>query len=268
MIDLHCHILPGLDDGAKSLEESLDMAKIAAGEGVTTVVATPHLFRWNLAIEDIPSVEERRHELCEALAKNGIPIDIKAGAEVHISHNLVEELRTNRRYLVINNSRYMFLEFPSSHIFPGVKKLIFDLMSEGITPIIAHPERNYGFVENPGLLYDLIEMGVLAQANGGSLTGLYGRGAAGAVVRFLTWNLIHFLASDGHHPKSIPPRLSEAVKRAEASVGKDEARHLVVDNPKAVLEDRQVPYLPSPKDPRKSKRSFHIQIPSFLTRSK
>jgi len=268
MIDLHCHILPGLDDGAKSLEESLDMARIAAGEGIVTVVATPHLFRWNLAIEDIVSVEERRRDLCDALGKNGIPIEIKAGAEVHISHNLVEELRTNRRHLVINNSSYMFLEFPSAHIFPGVKKLIFDLMSEGIIPIIAHPERNYGFVKNPSLLHDLVQMGALAQANGGSLTGLYGRRAAEAAVRFLTWNLIHFLASDGHHPNSIPPRLSEAVKRAEAAVGKDEARHLVVDNPEAVLEDRHIPYLPPPKDPRKSKRSFHIQIPSFLTRIK
>lgn len=268
MIDLHCHILPGLDDGARTLEESLEMARIAAGDGVATIVATPHLFRWNLGLENVSSVEERRRELLAALGQNGIPVEIKAGAEVHISHNLVEELRANRRHLVINNSRYMFLEFPSSHVIPGVKKLIFDLMSEGITPIIAHPERNYGFAKNPGLLHELVQMGALAQANGGSLTGLYGRRAAGTAVRFLTWNLIHFLASDGHHPNSISPRLSDAVKRAEAAIGKDEAHALVADNPEAVLEDRPIPYLPSPKDPRKSRKSFSIRIPSFFIGSK
>jgi protein-tyrosine phosphatase len=239
------------------------MARIAASEGIVMVVATPHLYRWSISSEDFSSVEERRRDLWSALSDNGSPIEVKAGAEVHITHNLIEELRKNRKNLVINYSNYMFLEFPSTHIIPGVKNLIFDLMSEGITPIIAHPERNYGFAKNPSLLYELVQMGVLAQANGGSLTGLYGRGAAETAVRFLTWSLIHFLASDGHHPESIPPRLAAAVKRAETVLGKDEARHLVVGNPKAVLEDRQVPYLPSPQDPGKAKRSFYIRIPSF-----
>ncbi len=269
MIDLHCHILPGLDDGARSLDESLAMARISAGENVTTVVATPHLFRGNFDPPEISSIEVRRQELSRALAENSIPVEIKTGAEVHISHNLIDEVRTNRRNLVINGSSYMFIEFPSAHIFPGVKNLIFELMSEGITPIIAHPERNYGFAQNPRLLYELVQMGVLAQANGGSLTGLYGRGVAKTVVRFLTSNLIHFLASDGHHSKYIPPRLAEAVRRVEAVAGKDGcARCLVDDNPRAVLEDRQIPYFPSPRDPDKSKKSFHIRIPSFLTRGK
>ena len=268
MIDLHCHILPGVDDGSRSLEESLAMARIAASDGIATMVATPHLFRGNFESVDVAFIEERRRELRDALSNNGLRIEVKAGAEVHITHNLIEHVRTNRGSLVINDSSYMFIEFPSSHVFPGVKDFIFDLMSEGITPIIAHPERNYGFAQNPRLLYELVQMGVLAQANGGSLTGLYGRSVAKTAVRFLTWNLIHFLASDGHHPRSIPPRLAEAAKRAEAVVGKEEARHLVVENPRAVLDDRPIPYLPSPRDPEKMKRSFHIRIPSFFRKIK
>ena len=266
MIDLHCHILPGLDDGAGTLEDSLAMAETAWKDGIKTIVATPHLFRGNFSTDDFSLIEERRREFREALEKNKVAVEVKAGAEVHIAHNLIDKIRTHRNDLVINGSAYMFIEFPSSHVYPGVKNLVFDLMSEGIIPIIAHPERNSVLVRHPGLLYDLVGMGALAQANGGSLTGYYGREAGEASIRFLKWNLIHFLASDAHSSSSIPPRLSEAVKRAEAAIGKDRARSLVFDNPQAVLDDREIPSLLSPVDPRKLKKSLSFRIPDFLRR--
>jgi protein-tyrosine phosphatase len=268
MIDLHCHILPGLDDGAKTLDEALEMVRIAESEGIKTIVATPHLFRGNFATRDFVSIEEKRRELSEALKENNISVEVLAGAEVHISHNLIDEIRKSRGNLVLNGSSYMFVEFPSEHIYSGVKNLFFDLMSEGIIPIIAHPERNSVFIQNPGILYDLISMGALAQANSGSFSGLYGDKSAEFVLRLLEWNLIHFVASDGHSPHSIPPRLSEAVKKAEALVGKERASALVNDNPRAVLEDKEMPSLLPPADPRKSKKSFRIKIPDFLKRDR
>jgi protein-tyrosine phosphatase len=109
-------------------------------------------------------------------------------------------------------------------------------------------------------------MGALAQANSGSLTGLYGPAREEAVLRFLEWNLVHFISSDGHSPRSIPPRLREAVKRAEALVGGEKASALVRENPRAVLEDREIPEYSYPTDPRKSKKSFQVKIPGFLRR--
>jgi protein-tyrosine phosphatase len=264
MIDLHCHILPGLDDGAKTLEEALAMAGIAQSEGIRTIVATPHFFRGNFAPRDFDSIQEKRRELNEALKKNGIQVEVNSGVEVHISHNLIEEIRKNRKNLVLNGSSYMFVEFPSDHIYSGVKNLFFDLMSEGIIPIIAHPERNSVFIRDPSLLYDLVSMGAFAQANSGSLTGHYGRKSAEFVIRLLEWNLIHFIASDGHNPHSLPPRLTEALRKAELCVGKERALSLVEDNPRAVLEDREIPCLFSPADPRKSRKSFPIKVPGFL----
>jgi protein-tyrosine phosphatase len=244
------------------------MVKAAQDDGIKTIVATPHLFRGNFSTDDFSLIEERRRELREALEKNKVAVEVKAGAEVHIAHNLIDKIRTHRNDLVINGSAYMFIEFPSSHVYPGVKNLIFDLMSEGIIPIIAHPERNSVLVRHPGLLYDLVQMGALAQANSGSLTGFYGREAGEAVLRFLEWKLIHFLASDAHNASSLPPRLAEAVKIAEAAIGKDRAHALVFDNPQAVLDDREIPCLPSPVDPRKSKKSLSFRVPGFLGRGR
>ena len=263
MIDLHCHILPGLDDGARALDEALEMARIAVGEGIETIVATPHLFRGN-DLKDFGDIDERRKELNGALVGQNIQLEIKLGAEVHVSHFLIDALQKSRNRLVLNGSSYMFVEFPQDHVYRAAQNLFFEVMNEGIIPIIAHPERNIVFGQNPGLLYDLVQQGALVQVNSGSLTGIYGRQPYEAVLRLIGWDLVHFIASDGHDPRSIPPRLAEAAKKAEVLAGKETARALVRDNPQAVLEDREVPYLPVSKDPRKSRKSFSIRIPRIF----
>jgi len=161
----------------------------------------------------------------------------------------------------------MFVEFPSEHVFSGVKELFFELMSEGIMPIIAHPERNSVFARNPSFLYELVQVGALTQANSGSFSGIYGSEAEEAVFRFLELNLIHFIGSDGHNRRSLVPRLSEAVKRAEIVLGKKEAKALVADNPRAVLEDREIPYLPEPVNPNEIQKKIKMKIPFFKVRS-
>jgi protein-tyrosine phosphatase len=258
MIDLHCHILPDLDDGARSLDEAVEMAKIAERDGIERIAATPHLFRDNFVYEDLGIIEERRKELTEILKLNKIQVELLPGAEVHISHNLIGEIRKNRSYLVLNQSSYMFVEFPAEHVFFGVKELFFELMSEGITPIIAHPERNSVFASRPAFLYELIQMGALAQANSGSFSGVYGREVEEAVFRFLEFNLIHFIGSDGHNTGSLAPRLSEAVKKTEITLGKERSRALVQDNPQAVIENREIPFFAEPINPEEKKLKLKI----------
>ncbi len=126
--------------------EGVEMARIAREDGVEKIVATPHLYRGGVDAWAFGLIREKYEELSLALEKSRISLDLLTGAEVHISHNLIGEIRNNRQNLVLNRSSYMFVEFPSEHFFPGVKNLFFYLMTEGIMPIIAHPERNRVFV--------------------------------------------------------------------------------------------------------------------------
>src|SRR4030042_15340 len=198
MIDLHCHILPGLDDGAQTLEDSLAMARMARSDGIEVIVATPHLFKGGAALPEEDSFAGKQRELESALRGERIAVSLMMGAEVRVSHTLMSEVERNRKRLVINDSAYMFIEFPTDHVFPSVRGLVFELMSAGVLPIIAHPERNVVLAQRPELLYELVRMGALAQANRGSFLGLYGRMAADAAGRFLEYNLAHFIAKAGH----------------------------------------------------------------------
>lgn len=266
MIDMHCHILDGVDDGARSMDEAIKMARMAERDGISKIVATPHLFRGDFMPDDLCIVEKKVEELRRALDKNGINVEIIKGAEVHITHNLIEEIQENRDYLVLNSSSYMLLEFPAGHVYPGVKELLFDLFSEGIRPIIAHPERNFVFMRSADLLYDLVQMGALTQANSGSFTGLYGRRVKEAAFRFLELKMTHFIASDAHNPRPSAMWLSQAVKSAERGMGNGEISALVNDNPHAILEDRELPNLPHPIDPREKEKSLRVKIPTLFRR--
>ena len=264
MIDLHCHILPALDDGAKTIEDAVAMARLAARDGIETIVATPHLFRGHSVNGDLSAIERKSAELRQALQENKVSMEILTGSEVHISHNLIHEIRWNRDQLVINRSSYLFVEFPSDHVFPGVKNLFFELMSEGINPIIAHPERNSVFVKNPRFLYDLIQMGAFAQANSASFFGVYGSRSSTALQRFLELNLIHFIASDGHDGRTPGPRLSEASRKAGKIIGEERAGALVRDNPRAVIKNEELPSRPDPINPER--KSFSLKIPNVFSR--
>jgi protein-tyrosine phosphatase len=264
MIDLHCHILPGVDDGVRTLEDAVEMARVAVAQGVRKIVATPHVFRDNLNWGDIAGLDEKRSQLVDEIQKNGIQVEILPGAEVHIFHGLIAAVRKNRAHLVINQTSYMFVEFPAGHVFSGVKNLFFELMTEGITPIITHPERNAVFVQSPGRLYELIQMGALAQANSGSFLGLYGDKTEKAVLQFLKLNLIHLIGSDSHGPRSLSWRLRDAVAKAEIVVSKEQAQALVEENPQAVVDNKELPFLLQAINPKKRERPFSIRIPKIF----
>ncbi len=266
MIDLHSHILPGVDDGARSIKESLEMARVAFSDRIRTIVATPHLFRRNYPQTNFGIIHKKIDELREALAENNIEIEILRGAEVHVSHNIIDEIKVHREDLLLNKGSYLFVEFPSEHVFSGVKDVFFKIMNEGITPIIAHPERNSDFSRRPYLLYELIQMGALSQVNSGSFSGIYGREAELSVFRFLKLNLIHLIASDAHSVNRIPPRLSKARERVRLVSGEKIAWSLVKDNPQAILDNRDIPFFPDPVDPRENEKSLKIRLPHFFRR--
>ncbi len=246
------------------MDHALEMGRFAWDDGIEKIVATPHLFREDLSQTDITAIQQKREELGRAFHENDIPVELLAGAEVHISHDLIDEIRKNRQHLVINEGSYMFVEFPQDHVFFGAKDLFFDLMSEGITPIIAHPERNSVFMQNLALLYELVQMGAFVQSNSGSFLGRYGRQAEECVFSFLRNRLIHFVASDGHGVRSIPPKLSDAVRAIRPVIEEEYAHALVHENPEAVLNDQRLPFVPDPVDPKAKKKSFVLKRPKFF----
>ena len=169
---------------------------------------------------------------------------------------------------MLNGSSYLLIEFPSKHIFSGVGELLFELMSQDITPIIAHPERNDVFIRHPEMLYKLIQRGSLAQANIGSLLGLHGEKVKETLLGFLEWNLVHFIGSDGHSMRGISPGFSKAFTLVRDNFSERTARALMFINPHAVLEDRAISYHPEPVDPLKKRKTIRIKIPKIFKREK
>jgi protein-tyrosine phosphatase len=264
MIDLHCHILPGLDDGSRDMDESLAMARMAVQDGITDIVATPHLFREASNVTDPALVGRKRKELQARLDQEGLPLKVHAGVEIRFSHNLLDEIKKHRPNLVLAGSAYLFIEFPFEYVYSGVKDVFFQVMSEGVVPIVTHPERCTGFINHPEVLFELVEMGALAQANAGSFLGRYGSQVQESAWLFLKSNYISFLATDAHDTRSRPPVLSGAVKAIEPVIGREASQALVEDNPRAVLEDKALPYQPEPlAQGGPEERHLRLKVPSF-----
>ncbi len=231
MIDIHSHILPGLDDGARTLEESLEMARIAVRDGITQMVATPHAFNGlsqNLRPEKISS---RVKALQEAI---GTDLEILPGNEVHFTHDILDNA-SGSRVATLNAQNYMLVEFPTLDVPLGAETLLPKLKANGISPILAHPERNLQIQRQPSMIEPFIRSGLLIQVTAMSVTGKFGPAALECVNILLRHNCVHFIATDAHRPKSRPPILSEARDAAAAIIGADAARRLVEDNPRAVV---------------------------------
>jgi protein-tyrosine phosphatase len=232
MIDMHCHILPGLDDGPATIEESLAMAEIAAADGITKIIATPHIQGPYPTGEEI---SEAADTLNRALQENDIPLGIIPGAEVYAmtAPTLLSE-RT------INNTSYVLIEFPLTHLPAEAGRVIFDLRVNGYRPIIAHPERIPNVIERPELIEALLDDQVYVQITAASPTGRFGPGPQKCARYLLEKGLVDFLGSDGHSSQFRKPRLSEGLAAVEKIIGREKALQLVTDNPAAVLEGREL----------------------------
>ncbi len=276
MIDLHAHILPGLDDGAESLEESVEMCRISYQDGVRTIVATPHILP-GVYYNNRSTILAKTEELNEAIMKFGVgssedegknldseiscnsnfelrthhselPLVILPGADVHFSPNLLQLCENGEIVTVNDEGRYLMLEFDFMTLPYQGEEVLFQLIARGITPVITHPERTLEIARAPKRYYEMIKMGCLGQVTAMSLTGGFGSEVKRAAERLLSHRLIHFIASDTHSVHRRPPLLSPAVKEAEKMVGREEARRMVTEYPRALLEGRR-PDVPQPRSP-------------------
>lgn len=197
MIDIHSHILPGLDDGSRDLEESLAMAKEAVREGIDTIVATPHHANgkyWNDSTQVRSSVSLFR----EVIKEHNIPLNVLEGQEIRVYQELLEDVQSGSSIMLAGSS-YILLEFPSSRIPNKIEDLMHELRLLGITPVIAHPERNAEIAQHPDKLLRLIQLGALSQVTSHSLNGLFGKSIQECSVDLCRRNLVHFISSDAHN---------------------------------------------------------------------
>jgi protein-tyrosine phosphatase len=245
MIDVHSHILPGIDDGARDLEEALEMARLAVADGIRVMVATPHLFKRKTV--DLEAMNEKRIILEHLdrfrvrLAAEGIDLEILPGCDVPLSPEALSLLAENRVLTVNDGKRYLLLELPDFSIPPSLDDICFQLQCRGITPIITHPERHLFIQERPDRLGRMIDLGCLAQLTAGSLTGGFGRLVAKVSRQLVTKGYIHLLASDAHNLRHRPPQLSKAVSALSKLIGPKRARAMVTQIPQKIIRGEPVP---------------------------
>jgi len=253
MIDLHCHILPGLDDGAKTIEESLAMAEDAIADGITHVAGTPHASSQYKF--DFSKVQAAREELQNRVQGRLI---INTGCDFHLDHENFTLLRKNPTPYCINQKDYLLVEFNEFSIPPAMDQTLHELHLMGLRPVITHPERNGILRTQPERLRSWVRMGCYAQVTAGSLTGVFGTGAQQDAWTWIRQGLVHFISSDGHNTARRPVKLRFAFETVARECGEDLARALLIENPLAALAGEPLPYTPEPeaKPERRKKRFF------------
>jgi protein-tyrosine phosphatase len=237
MVDLHCHILPGIDDGAQNLSESMMMAKQAVEEGITTIVATPHYHK-TVYENTKPTILTKTNELNEALKNQGINLRILPGQEPRIDGDLLVDLEESKA-ITLAGSTYLFIEFPSAHVPRYTEKLLFDLQQLGYTPIIVHPERNQEIIEHPEMLYHFVNNGALTQVTAASICGDFGKKIKGFSLQLVEYNLTHFIASDAHNTTSRRFRLQEAFNQVLLKFGTD-YEYMFKENAELLIDGKNV----------------------------
>jgi protein-tyrosine phosphatase len=249
VIDLHCHLLPGVDDGPKTWEEALALGIRLADDGVTLAVTTPHVFLARYPNPEPARIHEGIAHLNRALEGR---LRVLPGAEVRV----VPELRAwaervmrapvdGDRALLLNGTSYVLLEFPPEVIPPGVERLFFELLTAGVRPILAHPERNAALRHRPERLRRFVEQGCGVQVDAPSLLGDHGRQAQRVATQWIEAGWVHVIASDAHDLRARPPKLRRAWEDVARAYGEAVARTLFVENPKAIVEGADLSEVPA-----------------------
>jgi protein-tyrosine phosphatase len=240
VIDLHNHLLPGIDDGAKKVEETLEFLRIARRDGVKVVVATPHM-KPGVYDNTRETILERVALVQEAARGDEAEgVTLLPGAEVYFTADLIARARAGQLMTLGDRGRYLLLELPYQQIPMQVDETIFQLRLLGITPLMAHPERVAYYLENIERVAASVRIGALMQVTANSLTGRFGDKAGDFARALLRRNLIHVLASDSHDVRYRPPILSAVIPVAAAEVGEAAARRMVEETPQAILDGRDV----------------------------
>jgi len=251
MIDLHCHILSGMDDGAQSAEDSLAMAEMAIADGITHVVATPHSnseYRFDFA-----AVQQVCRELQTAV---GDRLKLATGCDFHLSPENLAALKRNATPFCIHQKDYLLVEFNEFVIPPAMDDTLYQMQLGGLRPIITHPERNAVIRARPERLEKWIRNGSYGQVTGGSLTGTFGPGARQTALAWIARGLVHFVASDAHNLTARPHKLRAAYEVVQSKFGSEKAEALFVENPLAAFEGRPLPHVPEIVEEQPKKKRF------------
>ena len=240
MVDIHSHILPGIDDGSKSWEMTAEMCRIAAADGITHMVATPHS---NYAFE------YNRDRFTEMLGQlrdcsDGM-LTFSLGCDFHFSPDNIRDALDHPQRYTIGETQYLLIEFSNRGIPATVNQDVLALLSCGLVPIITHPERNVPLMKKPEMVLDLIQRGCLVQVTANALTGSWGERSQKMAEWLLAREAIHVVASDAHDPVHRRPVMSEARAAIAQKAGEAIAEALVTRNPEAIVEGRSLPYRPS-----------------------
>ena len=258
MIDFHTHVLPNIDDGSKSVEETFELLKEAKEAGFDSVISTSHYMEGYYEV----NVAEREvwiSAISENLNKMNLDLKLYLGNEIFITDKIISLLEKGRA-TSINNSNYILFEFPLNSKPINMYEIIYEMLEYKLIPILAHPER-YSFIQQePEIVYDLIQKGVLMQANFGSILGRYGEKATLIVKKLLENNMIHFLGTDVHRKNTIYLQVPEALKKLKTIVGEEKLKELTDTNPRLVLENKRIE-IDEPKNLKLSlKEKFMIKF--------
>lgn len=243
MIDIHHHLLPGLDDGSPNMDVSVKMVEMAARDGITHIVCTPH------ANDRYPYSRERNQALLEELrAKTGGKVTLGLGCDFHMSYDNIQDALDHPGRYSINGRKYILVEFADTSIPESADDNMYELSVSKQRPIITHPERNPVLQRHPERLEAWIRDGALVQITASTFTGRFGRTALATAEKFMKQNWVHFLATDAHNLESRPPVMTGGYEYVRKHYGEKTAERLCVTNPRAVFEGQDLPEQPSEGD--------------------
>ena len=238
MIDFHSHILPNIDDGARSIEETFNLIQEAKNVGFDAIISTSHYME-NYYETDTPEREVWINAIYENLQAKNNNIKLYLGNEIYLSENIIKLLEEGKAS-TINDTSYVLFEMPLNVEPLNLYDIVYEMMQYKLVPILAHPER-YSFVQkDPQLIYDLIQKGVLMQGNYGSIIGQYGEKAQIIIKKFLKNNMIHFLGTDVHRQNTIYPRIPECLSEINSLIGEEKLEELSTTNPSLALKNKRI----------------------------
>lgn len=251
LVDIHCHMLPGIDDGASNLAEALAMARLAHDDGIRTVVVTPHQlgsFKHNHG----QTIRQATADFQQTLRREQIPLRVVPGADVRIEEQLARDIANGEVLTLADQGKHVLLELPHEIYFP-LSPMLRQLENQGIVGILSHPERNLGIIQQRNLVSELVQQGCLMQITAGSLTGSMGKACQEVCHWMLQEGLVHFVATDAHGPTRRRPLLTRAWQTVRDLVGERAANELCRDFPRRVVDGQPVPQGRRPhRRPRRS----------------
>lgn len=253
-IDIHCHLIPGIDDGSQSWEDTLAMAEMAAHDGIGAIICTPHQLG-NYAHNHGDLIRERTYELQRVLDEQGINLIVLPGGDVRIEENLVDLVQAGDVMSLGDHRRHVLLELPHEMYIP-LERLLDQLHAAGMIGILSHPERNQGILTRPEVLPPLVDRGCLMQVTANSLTGTFGTQLQQFTESLIVQGLVHFVSTDAHSPKSRRPLLRRAYDHVARLVGEPIAMDLCCRNPGCIAAGEDIPLgrIPIPTQYRQRRR--------------